>query len=70
MGKFQNKTSTEANKHPYMQRAFWLNKKNHFWETDSYTSKGKQLCRDMVETKRKTLHVDPIVIKSKNNYKP
>ena len=48
-----NKTSIAAGKHPYQRAKFWLDEKNHFWETDSYTEKGKEICREHLERIRK-----------------
>ena len=41
-------------KHPYQIQGFW--EKNQFWETDSYTEKGKEYLRKFLEkTKSKKI---------------
>lgn len=47
-------TSIEGKKHPYFKRDFWKNPTNHFWESDNYTEKGKEMCRKWVKSLRPT----------------
>lgn len=46
------RTSVEEMKHPYMQNGFWEDKANHFWNTGSYTEKGKEYLNNFVKKKK------------------
>tara|TARA_R110002126_G_scaffold109073_2_gene245992 strand:- start:143 stop:328 length:186 start_codon:yes stop_codon:yes gene_type:complete len=46
-----NRTTKTAMTPPYMRAEFWLDKNNHYWETDMYTEESKNTLRKWVESK-------------------
>lgn len=45
--KMANNTSINSKRHPYMRLEKWRDGTlPHFWESDLFTEKGKQYCRD------------------------
>ena len=41
-----NKSSTNAEKHPYQKLAFW--RTNKFWKRDLYTKRGQEMMDDFL----------------------
>ena len=62
-----NKTSKAAMLHPYQRDSFWLDEKNHFWETDSYTENGKEYCRNIVKQIKENTQNDKTTILNRNH---
>jgi hypothetical protein len=50
---------------PYMKQGFWSNPKNQYWETEMYTKKGKEYCRNFIKKLEETK-----IIKPEQNGKP
>lgn len=50
----KSNSSATSMKEKHEKEGFWLDPKNHYWETEMYTEKGKEYLRKFVENKRKT----------------
>lgn len=45
----RNRGSSEGAKQPHAKISFWMNPKNHFWETDAHTEKSKEYHRQRIQ---------------------
>lgn len=46
----RQKSSSGHTRCRYLLPIFWMDERNHFWETDLYSEKTKQYFRDSVST--------------------
>lgn len=52
-----SKSCKTSMKEDYQKAEFWLNPKNHYWETDMYTEEGKKYLREFVKNIKKEGHL-------------
>jgi hypothetical protein len=44
--KVQNAGSIRAARHPYLRATFWMDPRNHYWETPHYTEAEREKLRE------------------------